>query len=366
MATTNYSVNNPLARKVWSARLFREALKETFISRFMGESKDSLVYVKNDLNKGAGDQITYGLRMQLAGAGVLGDNTLEGNEEALTTYSDKITIDQLRHAVRSAGEMSEQRVPFSVRAEAKDGLRDWWAERIDTAFFNQIGGNVTNAAAEYTGNNTVTAPSASHRLVGCNNGVGGASVTASLTFTNTASASSRGVSFQLKVVDICVNKAKILSPMIRPLRINGQSKYVMFLHPNQVRQLKTDASAATITWYDIMRARAEGGDVESNPIYNGALGEYNSVIFHESSRVPLIADATAGSVRSAIFCGAQAACFATGKRDSDSQMKWVEEYFDFENQLGVSAGMIWGLKKTVFNSLDFGTITVMTGSPDPA
>ena len=41
-------------------------------------------------------------------------------------------------------------------------------------------------------------------------------------------------------------------------------------------------------------------------------------------------------------------------------MNWVEELFDFKNQLGVSAGAIWGLKKTIFNSLDFGTIVVPT------
>ncbi len=60
--------------------------------------------------------------MQLSGAGVAGDGTLEGNEEALTTYSDNIFIDQLRHAVRSAGKMTEQRVPFSIREEARAGL----------------------------------------------------------------------------------------------------------------------------------------------------------------------------------------------------------------------------------------------------
>jgi hypothetical protein len=31
-----------------------------------------------------------------------------------------------------------------------------------------------------------------------------------------------------------------------------------------------------------------------------------------------------------------------------------------ENQLGVSAGLIWGLKKSVFNSQDFGTIVLST------
>jgi hypothetical protein len=41
-------------------------------------------------------------------------------------------------------------------------------------------------------------------------------------------------------------------------------------------------------------------------------------------------------------------------------MSWVEELFDYENQLGVSAGLIFGMKKTQFNSEDFGTIVVPT------
>jgi hypothetical protein len=31
-----------------------------------------------------------------------------------------------------------------------------------------------------------------------------------------------------------------------------------------------------------------------------------------------------------------------------------------ENQLGVSAGMIFGVKKNVYNSLDFGTVVLST------
>ena len=96
--------------------------------------------MRDELTKGAGDRITVGLRLQLVGGGVVGDNTLEGNEEALSTYNDTILIDQLRHAVRSKGKMSEQRVPFSVRQESMDGLKDWWSDRIDTWFFNQACG----------------------------------------------------------------------------------------------------------------------------------------------------------------------------------------------------------------------------------
>jgi hypothetical protein len=32
MATTSYGVNDPLAVKLWSKRLMREALKETYVS----------------------------------------------------------------------------------------------------------------------------------------------------------------------------------------------------------------------------------------------------------------------------------------------------------------------------------------------
>ena len=76
MATTSFPTNHPLAVKVWSKKLFVEALKQTYFQKFMGESTDALCQVKPELNKGAGDKITYGLRMQLSGAGIQGDATL--------------------------------------------------------------------------------------------------------------------------------------------------------------------------------------------------------------------------------------------------------------------------------------------------
>src|ERR1700742_3019721 len=171
MAVTNYATGNALAVKLWSKRLSVEALKATWLYKFIGESTDDMIQIKDETSKSAGDSITYGLRMQLSGNGVLGDGTLEGNEEALTTYSDALIINQLRHAVRSQGRMSQQRVPFSVRDEALGGLRDWWADRIDWWGFNQLCGNVGPAAApvtlttsdiRWTGLQATIAPDANH------------------------------------------------------------------------------------------------------------------------------------------------------------------------------------------------------------
>lgn len=146
MATTSYGLNHPLTVKIWSQKLFRAALAETFINRFMGKSKGSLIYVKDELSKGPGDTIHCGLRMQMTGDGIVGDATLEGNEEALVTHRDSLVINQLRHAARSDGRISEQRVPFSVREECLDGLKDWWAGRLDQVFGFLNGDHVAQAA----------------------------------------------------------------------------------------------------------------------------------------------------------------------------------------------------------------------------
>ena len=348
MATTSFGVNSPNAVKLWSRKLFREALKNTTMAKYMGESSDSMIQVLNDTKKGPGDNITYQLRMQLSGNGVLNDGTLEGNEEALTVYTDNVTIQQLRHAVRSAGKMSDQRIPFSVREEARMGLQDWWADRIDTAIINQLCGKSTITDTRLTGGNTPTAPS-SGRIIyfGAGSPTSEASVSTTATMT-------------LAAIDAAVTTAKVATPLIRPLMVNGNPHYLMFLHPYQVYALRRDATAVS-SWTDIQRAALAGGK-QDNPIFNGALGVYNNVILVENARIPMSATT---NVYRALFCGAQAGVFAVGQDNYPEKMSWVEELFDYENQLGVSAGMIFGAKKSVFNSTDFGTIVVSTYASAP-
>jgi len=343
MTTTQYGVNHPLAVKAWSRKLFQEALKQTWLAKFMAKDASAAIQIQDDLKKGPGDRITIGLRMQLTGNGVLADGTLEGNEEALTTYSDNLVINQLRHAVRSDGKMSEQRIPFSIREEARMGLQDWWADRIDTALFNQLCGNTGQSDLRFTGGNATVAPS-SNNIYYANGHASEASV---------ASASASNI-FKLSFIDVAVEKAKTLSPLIRPLKINGQDKYLIFLHPYQVTDLRQNTN--TGQWLDIEKAAMAGMNSSKSPIYTGALGEYNGCIIHSSTRVKSV---TAGVYR-APFLGAQAAAIAFGQNSAPNKMTWVEELFDYGNQLGVSAGMIFGAKKMVFNSQDFGVINIAT------
>jgi len=345
MANTNYGVNHALAVKHWRSELMKESLKKTSFAQFMGKSSNSLVQVFTDLNKAAGDRVRYGIRYQLTGDGVVGDDTLEGNEEALVTYSDDILINQSRHAVRSAGKMSEQRVPFSVRAEARDGLADWFANLMDTAFFTQLAGATAETRESFYGHNAPTEPDTAHVI-----------------YPSAASEAALSAStadyFTLSLLDEAVEKAKTLQVPIRPLDMGrGDKYYVCFLHPYQVTQLRT--GTATNQWFDIQKQAMAGGNVSKNPIFTGALGMYNGVILHENTRVP--AGTNNSLSRRAIFCGAQAAAIAFGAGSGGKMpFSWKEELFDYENQLGVAGSSIWGMNKTRFNGSDIASIVIST------
>jgi len=340
MATANqWPVDHPQARKYWASDLFKELLKKTYAFRFMGTSDNSLCQVRNEL-KGDGDRVRVSLRIQLSGAGVLGDNTQEGNEEDLTIYHDDLYINQLRHAVRSTGKMSEQRIPYNVRALARDALADWWADRFDYWFFNQLSGNTDETDTRYTGLQAAIAPENI--------------LEPRTSLTSTASMSTADI-MSVKLIDWAIEKAKLRTYPMRPVKVGGKDYWVLFIHPYQETDLRRNFTAGE--WGDIMRARLEGGEGTDNPIFSGAIGVYNNTVIHSTHRLP----APTTTTRRAIFCGAQAAAIAFGKGYSTgSKYDWNEEFFDYKNQLGVEAGTIAGLKKLQFNSVDFGSMVIPT------
>lgn len=372
MAVKTFGVNDALSNKLWAAKFTKEVEKKTYFGKFMGESDDNIIQLKTETQKSAGDKITSGLVMSLQGDGVTENQALEGNEESLTTYDDSIFINELRHAVRvkNKGSIDQQRVPENLRTMARNRLAQWYATRMDTTMFLHLAGytggtytldnsTVDISKAVWNGNNTIVAPSATRRLWS-----GGNTADEGLT-------SATDDKFILELVDEAVYLAKTASPYISPLNINGDDMYVMFLHPSQVKDLRTDVSTSRITWFDTQRALVEGGKMgeKTSGIFTGALGVYNGVILHEAFRIPNGVNSSSGArvanTKRAVLCGKQAGVVAYGRDNPETtKYKWTEELFDYENQLGVALGTVWGIKKSIYNSLDFGSIVVSSYGAD--
>ncbi|HYM32302.1 MAG TPA: N4-gp56 family major capsid protein [Candidatus Cybelea sp.] len=375
MASTDFGLNDALAVKLWSKDLDVQALQATDIFPLIGD-ENAIIQEKNESSKGPGDQVTYGLRIQLVGPGFTENELAEGNGESLAIYSDKLTINELGHvvSVKSENTIDQQRVPFNLRLEARDGLKDWWAKRMSLSFFNQICSYTpinnagTFSGTKYSGLQGATAATTvGNRILRQSSATDDANLTANDTFTLDLidKAKEQAVSPPLDA------NGNNTIPKVRPVRVNGEDVYCFYMHPYQITSMRTNTG--TGQWTDITKFAYMGGKPMDNPIFNGALGYYNKCVLREAY------DITAGvsnagvaqngangtaNVRRAVLLGAQAAAIGFGQRDRPSKYRWNEELFDHKRRMEVSAWAIWGMKKIQFGTpagtVDFGSVVVST------
>ena len=363
MPATEFPLNDPLAVQRWSTSLGVEAAKKQYFAKFIGTSPDSLIILKNELNKAAGEKVTVALRMKLHEPGIEGDNVIEGHatgEEALTFFNDALFIDQLRKGTKSKGKMSEQRVPYNLRKEGRDALSTWWAEELDEQIFFYLSGArgaITTSfhnPTTWTGraNNALQAPDADHIFY-----AGDATGKADLANTDI-----------IDLIDIerFVAKAETLDPMVQPFEVEGEKKFVCLMHTYQAFQLRTGTSEND--WLAIRKA-TESGKGDKAMMYRNALGEYADVILHKHRNVVRFTDYGATTnlpAARALFLGAQAAMIAYGQDSGPQRYSWNEETDDRGNALAITAGTIFGVKKSRYNSKDFSVMVFDSYCPVPA
>jgi N4-gp56 family major capsid protein len=361
MGTTSYPVNDAMAVKLWSRVLDHEALKYTDIAPLIGDDENSIIHRQDALSKGPGDQITYAIVMQLTQLGFSENQLAEGNGETLTTYSDALLINELMAVVgvKSRRTIDQQRVPWDLRNTAKGRLGDWYRKRYSVAFFNQVCGYTPATDVRLTGLNAVIAASA----------------------TRVIRQSSRasddlllvGDTFTLDLIDKAKELAITASPQIRPVKFKGKSSrrngrsdfnntledmYVVYLHPWQITALRRNTS--TGQWLDLQKAASMGRDT-GNAIFSGALGIYNACILRSSIDVTNGVSATGtdvATVKRAVLLGAQAAMMGFGRDNGPEKLTWNEELFDHKRRLEISALTIHGMKKTSYNSVDYGVVVM--------
>ena len=131
-----------LRREVWQKELYKDVIDNLYFTQkgMIGTGTNNIVQIKDELKKGKGDTITFGLTAKLSGSGVSGDNELEGNEESISSYAESVVIDQKRFAVRLTGRLDEQMNSYDMRKDAKEKLSIQLQEFIERQFFFKLGG----------------------------------------------------------------------------------------------------------------------------------------------------------------------------------------------------------------------------------
>jgi len=348
--------------------MFQYPRYKSFFSKFIGKNvkargvniktdPNALCQLKADFKKSKGDKVVFGMRAPLRNAGVTGDNKLEDNEEKLTFYDWDIELKKTRNAVRSEGELSDKRVIFDVKMQAKPALGDWLGHRIDSYALAALSGLVSD-----DGNVAVNAPSSNRKWAG------GQTTADAITHCTSDLASNFGTAtnelFGPSVIELIKRKAMVTEPKIRPIIYKGKEYYVIFIHPYQAKALKSSTKWKNGHLYADVRG-------EKNALFQGSLGAWDGVIIHEYEKIETRYgeggstaseyfesgdDVASGKYAArALFCGAQAVCQAYGKLPY-----YRYEQFDYGDEWGVAVGAMCAVGKPEFNSEDYGVITVTT------
>lgn len=342
-----------LTEKAWAKTLLSETIRKFPLKPYVGTGSNMPIQKNTEFTRKAGNTFYLGLSMQLAGNPITGDGERAGNEIPLAIYDDSVTVDQMAQGVIIQGRMEEQRYSYNLRKEGRDKLSDYFALAMDEIIIGHICGRTSitllGASSTIAFPAAGTVPTSNRRYA-----VNGKTVIAPTDGsgseqTNVLAADKMDV----ETIRVMQYKAYNATRKLPPLAVNGAEKYLFIISPSSLFWLESDS-----VYQQMLRDAQVRGD--SNPLFTGAIADIHGCIIRKHERIN---DETNGTnnVSVNVLVGAQAGIMAM----VDTNVQWHEELVDRGNKYSIWGAIIWGIKKSKFNSEDFSTYVCYSGSPTP-
>lgn len=379
MAQTQFGINDPRTQKIWSEKVFRWLLANSYLTQggLMGNSDAFPIQIDTSLVDVPGDKVTFKLRAPLTGTGVGDDGVVLNDAEALAILNFTLEVHERAHSVYSNGLMSEKRTDTDIRTEAKIALGDWFAEVLEQDAYQALAGLYNVSAAIQTVN--VKAPTTNR--IWHNGQTTGGVINAAGPFATDALLSAQTASNCLMGTNVLsLIRRKMAAgtssyPKIRPIMVKGDPYYVALLHPLQLKSIRQEVGDGQ--WRQIQAmANMRGSD---NPLFTGAAGVWDGVILKEYDRPWMLRTGAGGTTPAegftlaaglattsdpvangvtlarALFMGAQAGCVGWGLKPM-----WTEDKLDVKRKAIVANSAIYGVSKTQFNTYSSGSMNDST------
>ena len=344
----------------WLRTYFSEYVRTSGFRPYMGRGSNSVIQTKYELTS-SGKSINLPLVTRLKAPGVTGINPLEGNEEALGNFNQRIDIDFLRNAVRITVP-DEHYSEFSLMQAARDVLTTWAKDKlredIIQALWSINGVPFLDATAAQR--NAWSAANVDRVLYGT------ARANYNATHQTALNAILGAQRMTAGTLSLAKRIAKTADPHIRPMRVNdsqGREYFIAFMGPFAFRDLKNDPVMVAAN------REARPRDVERNPIFQDGDLIYDGVIVREIEEIPGLNNTANPVVRLEpwFLCGAQAVGIAWGQ-----EPRRITDNFDYGHQKGVGTVEARGIEKMRFGtgavgaSKDHGMVTGWIAAPADA
>lgn len=344
MANTTVVSGNQVQQ--YEDKFFKEYVRDSLFAPYMGTSENSIIQVNERLGTKAGQTINVPLVTRLTNAGVTGDNTLEGNEEALGNYNHAVNINQVRNGVR-VGRMEQKHTVIDLLMAARSMLKLWMMDNLRDDILQALGSPSTDGVTAYasvseTAKDSWLSSNSDRVLFGTlvSNYSGDHSA-------DLANVDSSADVLDFDIIQLAKRRCKTADRHIRPIKVKGGREwYVTFCNSLAYRDLKSD----TETLHQNAGVRGPGNQM----FMDGDL-TLDGVICREVPEIAVISGVGASSIDVApnYMCGAQAVSVAWGQRS-----QFATETFDYGNLKGVAVGEIRGVEKLTYNSIQNGVHTI--------
>lgn len=359
------TVNSASELKKYERKYFKEFVRESGFSPYMGTGVTNPFVTKMDLMSGGRD-INIPLVNALNGDGV-GTGTLVGNEESLANYSYDIKPYWRRHAV--VVPKDQQHISsFDMRGAAREMLKVWDMDQLRDGIVDALSA-VTEDTGSYdsgssgpghtkqvllseatTAQKNAFAARGQYRLLFGDSESNYSATWATALANVDAAADALGANEVVVMKRMARRRLRSSGiPSLRPIRVNGGREYfVLFTNSENFAKLKQDD--------DILKANREARqrDVDANPIFQDGDLIYDGVICREIPEIPNGTDAGLSADQGpAYLCGAQALGIAWGQRPRATERKEDDYGFKF----GKGTESLFAVEKLIYNDLDHGMIT---------
>lgn len=357
----------------WAKKVSEPFLKETIFGKLMSNSQmRGVIDVDTRLEHTAGSTIQFKQRTLIRGRGVIGCERLQGREACNKPLVTTARINRARQGVCTSvcgcwGRQINESI-IKSRETAIVDLKRWFQSIILTpSFMTQVSGytgkeyvdangDIQVLDGRDTGFNCVYAPS-SHYAVRDGTLV-------PISGLNTEEAKIKPTDrMSVKVLN------EILSSIgagcykgIRPFA--GRFKYILMLHPSQVKDLRSDPE-----WNNILSNADQRG--EKNRLFSGELGIYQGMLLVEGCEVlnGLYPDGSMiHTVRRALLLGEEAATLIVGgfcKDMNNGRLHRIPLNIkgrndDYDDDSWIAMEMIFGIVKNRFDGHDLGVSVIST------
>lgn len=372
MAQTTVSTNNIVTK--FKRDFAKEYVREGRFNPYIGNNENSVIQVNRSLQK-----VSIPLITKLKGQGVVGTQTLSGNEEALDNYEYKLIPTYRRNAVKVNDE-DREKSEFDLLTAAKATLKPWAMESKRDRIIQALGGvqasgtyynyggtvGATDATAASAANMDTWQAANTDRIL---YGELKSNLTSGDHTTSLGTIDTTNDKLDTDMVSLLKRMAENCDPLIRPVMIKGDEPwFVLFVGSYSFRDLK-------ISMQTFQKDALERG--EKNPLFQGGDLIWDGVVIKKIPEIDKFIDSTGAGAFDGVWgaratgdslktsgnggsrvgigflCGAQAVGFGLGR---DVEMT-VGDQTDYGFNHGVGVAIKDDFRKTFFNGKQHGMVT---------